>query len=291
MLAHARKPVCQSKPPCLSSSPASRLQLERRANDRAFFKQEKARGVRAWKHCPHTLSRLRSRHPTWHTHTTVSRQMPSTREHAVDDVDVPLMMDNDGNMRASERGIVLREFVRRDVRKLMEGLVSIDIRWKKIGDRMAKEIADVIRKCPKVTSLDVQDNFVGCIGCMEISKALSQHKHITSLNLSGNSIADLGAAVLSSMLTVNNSLTHLDLSANKLEQQAMQGIGGGLRGNTTLKTLLLADNFFADEGAIELGWAISYNHTIHTLSIRGNVSARTGVCPRARTAVLGKRFL
>jgi hypothetical protein len=189
----------------------------------------------------------------------------------VDVDEVPLMMDNDGRLYPSARGMVLRDFVRRDLTKLMEGLVTIDIRWKKIGDTMAKELADLLRKCPKVRSLDVQDNFISCIGCMEISKALCQHQRITSVNLSGNRIADLGAAVLSSMLTVNTSITHLDLSGNRLEQQAMQGIGGGLRGNTCLQTLLLDDNFFRDDGAIELGWAIQYNHTMRTLSIRGNV--------------------
>ena len=82
----------------------------------------------------------------------------------VDVVEVPLMMDNDGRLCPNARGIVLRDLVRRDVSKLIQGLSTIDIRWKKIGDRMAKELADLLRKCPKVRSLDVQDNFIGCIG-------------------------------------------------------------------------------------------------------------------------------
>ena len=190
----------------------------------------------------------------------------------VDTTDVALIFGADGHLRPGAGGCPLRDLVRRDVRKLMDLLVSIDIRWVKIGDTMAKELADLLRKCPSVTSLDVQDNFITCIGCMELARALSTPQtRVASLNLSGNRVADLGAATVSSMLLANSSLTHLDLSGNRLERQAMEGIGGGLRGNTTLKTLLLDENFFGDEGANELGWAITYNSTLRTVSLRGNV--------------------
>jgi len=203
---------------------------------------------------------------------------------AVDTTDVALRLDNNGHMHPGARGVTLRELVRRDVRKLMNDLVSVDIRWMKIGDAMAKELADLLRKCPRVTSLDVQDNFISCIGCMEIAKACASHAHIATLNLSGNRIADLGAAVVSSMLMANSSLTHLDLCGNRLERQATEGIGGGLRGNTTLQALLLDENFFGDEGANELGWALTYNSTLRTLSLRGNVCCPAP--PRLRRARL-----
>jgi len=198
----------------------------------------------------------------------------------VDDTNILVMLDNAGHLRPSERGMTLREMVRRDVRKLIDGLVLIDIRWKKIGDTMAKELADLLRKCSKVYELDLRDNLIGCIGCMEISKALAQNHSccLHTLNLSGNKIADLGAAVLSSMIATNTSLTHLDLSGNKLEQQAMQGIGGGLRGNSTLHTLILDENYFSDDGAIELGWALSFNHSLRKLTLCGNVTCAPLSC-------------
>lgn len=49
------------------------------------------------------------------------------------------------------------------VRSLSD-LVHINIRWKKVGDVMAKEVADLLRKCARVQTLDMQDNFIGCIG-------------------------------------------------------------------------------------------------------------------------------
>jgi hypothetical protein len=208
---------------------------------------------------------------------------------AVDTTDVALMLDNNGHMHPGARGVTLRELVRRDVRKLINDLVSVDIRWMKIGDAMAKELADLLRKCPRVTSLDVQDNFISCIGCMEIAKACASHAHIATLNLSGNRIADLGAAVVSSMLMANSSLTHLDLCGNRLERQATEGIGGGLRGNTTLQALLLDENFFGDEGANELGWALTYNSTLRTLSLRGNVCCPAP--PRPASGVPGSSAL
>ena len=194
------------------------------------------------------------------------------RDAAVDTTNLALIFGADGHLRPGAGGLTLRDLVRRDERKLIDLLVSIHIRWVKIGDTMAKELADLLRKCPNVTSLDAQDNFITCIGCMELARALSTpHTRVASLNLSGNRVADLGAATVSSMLLANSSLMHLDLSGNRLERPAMEGIGGGLRGNTTLQTLLLDENFFGDEGANELGWASAENSTLRTLSLRGNV--------------------
>ena len=204
---------------------------------------------------------------------------------AVDNTDIKLMLDKNGHLRPCERGLILQEMLRRDQFRLMNEMSQIIIPWKKLGNTMARDLSNLLRKCRKLELLDLENNFIGCVGCIELSKALSTHPGIRTLNLAGNKVADLGAAMLSSMLLSNTTLTHLDLSGNRLEKEAMQGLGGGLRGNTTLHTLILDENYFGDEGANELSWALTINSSLHTLSIRGNVSSRPALSSQTDPAL------
>ena len=138
----------------------------------------------------------------------------------------------------------------------------------KIGERGAKEVAEMLRTNVSITSLDLSGCNIGQGGGAAIGLALSEsNRTLTRLDVSGNklegAIGEVGARSLAAALATNEILRYLDVEGNAIGDNGGLAFLDAVQNNSTLLGLGWRDkNRISAEVATSLEQALEEaNHT------------------------------
>ncbi|CAE7543315.1 Nlrc3 [Symbiodinium natans] len=100
----------------------------------------------------------------------------------------------------------------------------LDLRYRKIGDAGAEQLAAALEGNTSLTKLELDYNGITSAGVTRIAEALIKNVTLTHLYLCNNVIDDEGALHLAAALEENRSLVQFYLSGNRISTAGAEAI-------------------------------------------------------------------
>lgn len=116
---------------------------------------------------------------------------------------------------------------------------AVDLRYNRITDAGAEELARLLQNAPQLVELNLMCNELSDRGAALIAGALRGNRTLRSLRMNGNKIGDAGGMHFAQMLQVNEALQELDLGDCDLGIEAFIALVTVMRQNSTVTSLNL----------------------------------------------------
>eukprot|EP00759_Apiculatamorpha_spiralis_P032149 PhF_6_TR33689/c0_g1_i2/m.49380 len=144
------------------------------------------------------------------------------------------------------------------------------LRGNNVSTLGVKELVNVLKKNPNITSLELGDNNLGDEGVSLLSDSLGNHGTLKSLDVQYNGIGRGGAQEIARMLSTNSVLRTLDVQLNNLGKEGAALIAEALHVNHTLTSLNIGHNNIMDEGCSAIARMLKTNTTLESLGMTNN---------------------
>eukprot|EP00434_Breviolum_minutum_P040231 symbB.v1.2.035745.t1/scaffold4882.1/size33489/1 len=105
----------------------------------------------------------------------------------------------------------------------------MDLRYRKIGDRGAASLAEILQENCTLEKLELDFNGISSGGAACLAEVLTMNSTLTHLYLCNNSIDDEGAIHLAAALETGCGLTQLYLAGNRITNRGGQAILAALK--------------------------------------------------------------
>ena len=118
-------------------------------------------------------------------------------------------------------------------------LITLDLKFNKLGDGGAAVIAELLTRNPRISTLSLYRNNISSIGGIVLANALKNHTGMRSFVITSNNISTEGALAFVDLIAANTPLTRLSLSANGINYTALTNFPAAFARNCHLEVLNL----------------------------------------------------
>lgn len=150
------------------------------------------------------------------------------------------------------------------------GIVSVDLRYNRIGDSGAKVIANFIAESTTLRELNLMGNDIEAEGGIALAASLRQAR-LSRLRLNGNPLGDSGGQAFAEVLAENKMLVALDLGDTQLKTGTVIAFASALNSNAKLKAINL-DNprlfSLQEETTVHLAKMLRNNSSLVEIHLR-----------------------
>ncbi|CAJ1350304.1 unnamed protein product [Effrenium voratum] len=136
----------------------------------------------------------------------------------------------------------------------------LDLRYRKIGDRGAERLSEVLLENSTLTRLELDFNGLTSGGAARLAEALTKNSTLTHLYLCNNIIDDEGAYHLASVIG-RSGLVELGLAGNRITARGAEAILEALRSSGAVVGVDLSLQTVPDDLVQDIRAAMVANHT------------------------------